>query len=298
MKILIAEDKEHVSRLLSDLLRAWGHESVVVHDGQAALEVLQGPDPPRLALLDWLMPGLDGIEVCRLLRQDSASYPYLILITGQGGRQQLLDGLEAGADEFLTKPVDEAELKARLTAARRVVVLQERLRELAMHDDLTGLWNRAAILGVLDRELARSRREKRPVGVILADLDHFKQINDSLGHLAGDRVLRQVAQRMLASLRSYDTVGRYGGEEFLIVLPGCDGAHALALAERLREQMAAEPIEVEGQRLPVTLSLGVAACAEAAKDAQVLLREADVALYAAKHAGRNRAVQWRAPIDS
>src|SRR5438034_354068 len=135
------------------------------------------------------------------------------------------------------------------------VVVQEKLRELALRDDLTGLWNRAAILGLLDRELARARRERRPVGVILADLDHFKRVNDSLGHLAGDRVLRQVAQRMLTSLRSYDTIGRYGGEEFLIVLPGCDGAHTLALAERLREGMASEPVELEGQQLPITLSL-------------------------------------------
>ena len=292
MKLLIAEDEESLGHLLEVQVRSWGYEAVVVHDGEAALAALRAPEAPRLALLDWLMPGLDGIEVCRRLRQDvDCPYPYLILVTGQGGRQQMLEGLEAGADEFLAKPVDAAELKARLGAGRRIVELQEQLREMASRDALTGLYNRAAVLGALERELKRGAREGRPVGVVLADVDHFKRINDTLGHLAGDEVLREAARRMVALLRPYDAIGRYGGEEFLAVLPGCDAHVVLSLAQRLREGIATEPFEVEGKEVGVTLSLGVTAWDEGAStDAGQLLRAADEALYAAKRAGRNRAV--------
>ncbi len=293
MKILIADDQQHLSSLLGDQVRLWGYDPFTAHDGLAALAALQAADGPRLALLDWLMPGLDGIEVCRRIREDAASaHPYLVLLTGQGGRQQMLDGLEAGADDFLSKPVDDAELKARLAAGRRVVTLQDHLRETANRDALTGLWNRAAVLGVLDRELARGWREGRPVGVVLADVDHFKRINDTFGHLAGDAVLRKTAVRMRDVLRPYDTVGRYGGEEFLAVFPGCDVEGTVGLAERLRHCVADEPIAAEDVLVPVTISLGVAVwqAAKASKTAGAaeLLRVADLALYQAKAGGRNR----------
>lgn len=297
MKVLIADDQVHACQLLAGLLRRWGYETVAVHDGLSALEGLRDDGGPRLALLDWLMPGLDGIEVCRRLRQDvHRPYPYLILVTGQGGRQQMLEGLEAGADDFLAKPVDEAELRARLAAGRRVVTLQEQLRNLATRDPLTGLWNRAAILDLMAHELSRARREGSPVGVLLADVDHFKRVNDTLGHLAGDHVLRQASRRMLASLRPYDLMGRFGGEEFLILLPGCDGATALRLAGRLCEAVAAEPFAWEGERVDVTLSLGVSAWPEGERaDAVALLRAADLALYEAKRGGRNRAALAAGP---
>jgi diguanylate cyclase (GGDEF)-like protein len=303
MKILVAEDQIPLSHSLTALLRPWGYEAAIVHDGLTALEALRAPDAPRLALLDWLMPGLDGIEVCRRLRADAGRpYPYLVLVSGQGCRERMLEGLEAGADDFLIKPVEAAELRARLTSGRRVVTLQEQLlatqrqlREQASRDALTGLWNRAAILDLLERELARGRREGRPVGVIMADLDHFKRINDTFGHLAGDRVLRQAARRLGEALRPYDTVGRYGGEEFLVVLPGCDAGDATGLAERLRRCVADEPVDWEGCPVPVTVSLGVAA-SDGAADAAGLLQTADEALYRAKGAGRNRAVLAVGPV--
>jgi two-component system, cell cycle response regulator len=292
VKILIAEDHVHSGRVLGELLQSWGYEAAVVHDGQQALEALRGPHAPRLALLDWQMPGLDGIEVCRRLRQEGDQpYAYLLLLTGLGGRQEMLAGLEAGADDFLTKPFDEAELKARLTAGQRIVALQERLRFLATRDALTGLWNRAAVLDLLDRELARCGREGHAVGVLLADVDHFKQINDTLGHLIGDEVLRQTARRFLEVLRPYDSVGRYGGEEFLVVLPGCGAEVSAALAARLCEKVAEGPVGRNALPIGVTISVGVTAWeGESGVEAAALLRAADAAMYQAKAGGRNRAV--------
>ncbi len=289
MRILIAEDHPHLGLLLREQVRPWGYEAVLVHDGLTALEAMCAADAPRLALVDWLIPGMDGIEVCRRIRADAAdSYAYLILMTGQGGRQQMLEGLEAGADEFLTKPVEPAELRARLGAGRRIIDMQQQLRDQANRDGLTGLWNRAATLNVLARELDRAQREGQPLAVVLADLDHFKRINDTLGHLAGDAVLRHTSRKMLSSLRPYDVVGRYGGEEFLILLPGCGQLSAIRLADRLRRCIASAPVEVEGTGVSVTLSLGVAVTDGKAKpDAVELLRAADMALYAAKRAGRN-----------
>jgi diguanylate cyclase (GGDEF)-like protein len=290
MKILVADDQSFLAGLLAEQVRPWGYEAVVVHDGQAALDLLRAANAPSLALLDWLMPGLDGIEVCRQLRQDAGRrYSYLVLMTGQGGRQEMIDGLEAGADDFLVKPVDPAELKARLGTGRRIITLQEQLRDLALRDALTGLSNRAAILAALEQELVRSRRAAAPLGILLADIDHFKHVNDSHGHLAGDAVLRAVSARLREVVRPYDAVGRFGGEEFLLVLPGCDSRTAATLAERLRCHVAVAPVETEGVSIPVTLSLGVAAWAEGGPaDSVALLRAADEALYRAKGAGRNR----------
>jgi diguanylate cyclase (GGDEF)-like protein len=304
IKLLIAEDHLPLALLLQDLVRPWGYEAIVVCDGLAALAALRAADAPRLAILDWVMPGLDGIEVCRQVRQQADQlYPYLVLLTGQGGHQQMIAGLEAGADEFLVKPVDATELKARLAAGRRIITLQEQLlatqrqlREQATRDALTGLWNRAAILDLLERDLARGQREGRPVGVILADLDHFKRINDTFGHLTGDEVLRQAAARLRDGLRPYDTVGRYGGEEFLVVLPGCPADTAAALAERLRQRVTTDPVDLGGRLLSVTISLGVAARdGVTATGATALLQAADEALYRAKEAGRNCAVLARPP---
>jgi two-component system cell cycle response regulator len=296
MRVLVADDNWDAAQSLALVLQAWRFEPVVVHDGQTAMARLLAPSAPTLALLDWTMPGLSGIELCHRLRQEpDRPYTYVILVTGRG-RDGMIDGLHAGADDYLVKPVDPDELRARLNTARRILALQDQLlasqrqlREQATRDALTGLWNRAMILEVLDREVTRCTREGTPLSVIMADIDHFKQINDRYGHLVGDVVLRQTAHRLLAPLRPYDSVGRYGGEEFLIVLPGCDAPASLALAERLRRSVAAEPKLEDEDVIPVTLSLGVAAW-QRELSAQELLHQADQRLYAAKRAGRNRVV--------
>ena len=295
MRILIAEDDVVTGRNIAESLAPWGYEPTLVHDGQAALELLRAEDAPSLALLDWKMPRLDGIEVCRRIRAEGGRpYTYVVMLTGMTGRRTMLAGLDAGADDFLVKPFDSQELHARLNCGRRIVVLQQQLLEAqhqlyaqATHDALTGLWNRAAILGLLDREISRAERESSCLAVTLIDVDHFKRVNDTHGHLVGDQVLREMARLLGTILRPYDTLGRYGGEEFLVVLSGFDAALAMRLAERLRRQIAEAPWILDHLQIPMTISLGIACwCGNLSPSA--LLQHADDALYAAKAAGRNQ----------
>jgi diguanylate cyclase (GGDEF)-like protein len=294
--VLIADDDPVSRRLLQVSLGNAGYRVVVATNGVEAISKLNERDCPRLAVLDWMMPEMDGVEVCRTVRSSAREpYLYIILLTAKGHQTEIIEGLEAGADDYITKPFDLQELKARLRSGKRILELQEQLvtareqlRIQATHDSLTGLFNRMAILEALDRESTRCRREKKPLGIIMADLDHFKLINDTYGHQAGDAVLQETARRMSASLRAYDSVGRYGGEEFLMVVPGSDLVPAAELAERLRQGVAAQPVSVDGATIAVTLSLGVAVFAEGLGRPQELLRQADEALYAAKDHGRNR----------
>ncbi len=294
MRVLIADDEPVSRSLLESTLARWGYDVVVASDGRQALEVLQKENAPRLAILDWVMPGMDGPQVCREVRSWQQPYIYLLLLTVKFQKQDVVRGLEAGADDFLTKPFDAQELSARLRAGKRVLELQETLRIQATHDPLTGLWNRAATFDLLRRELNRSRRQGSPVGIVMADLDHFKLINDTYGHMAGDAVLREVAEKIVSCVRSYDIVGRFGGEEFLIIFPACSALNAVGQAERLRERISAAPLGGPEYSIPVTLSLGVAGSDEFRQDMELLVRGADAALYRAKEGGRNRVERARA----
>ncbi|MGL4554693.1 MAG: GGDEF domain-containing response regulator [Gemmataceae bacterium] len=297
MDILVADDDAVQRRLLEATLGGWGYRVRTAADGVAAWDVLRADSPPELAVLDWMMPNLDGPQLCRRVREHSRDrYTYLLLLTSRADRSDLIQGLEAGADDYLIKPCDPAELKARLNTGRRILHLQneliaarEAMRRQATRDGLTGAWNRAAILEVLDRELARARREARPVGVVLTDIDHFKRVNDTHGHQAGDAVLREFVARLSVALRPDDLVGRYGGEEFLIVLPGCDEAALARVCERLRQRVAGEPFRApDGQPIPVTTSFGAVIHGGHRYDGGDLVRSADAALYRAKAAGRDR----------
>jgi two-component system, cell cycle response regulator len=299
VKILLAEDSAFARQLLRDTLAAGGYEVVVAEDGQRAWQALQGPGAPSLALLDWMMPGLDGLEVCRRVRAAAREpYVYIIILTGRERPQDVVEGLAAGADDYLKKPFDNQELQARIRTGRRMVELHEQLvaarealREQATTDSLTGIANRRTILETLGRELERSRRAGTSCAVVFVDLDHFKRVNDTHGHAAGDAVLRQAASTMRSTLRPYDLLGRYGGEEFVVVLPGCDAAGARAVAERLRGTVSAAPTVVGELSLSVTCSVGVAVGGGASgADRERLLAAADAALYRAKEAGRDRVV--------
>jgi two-component system cell cycle response regulator len=297
MRILIAEDDPVSRRVLQAHLSKWGYEVVVTNDGVEAWHALQQADPPSLAVLDWMMPSMDGPEVIRRLRErDDASYVYVVLLTAKSQKEDIVAGLEAGADDYLVKPFDAHELRARIRTGKRILDLQQQLvavqaalREEATHDPLTKAWNRSGILDILQRECARAQRAQGSLGVVMADLDHFKPINDTYGHMAGDEVLREIARRMMTSVRAYDSIGRCGGEEFVIVFPDCGAESAFQRAEQLRQDITGKPVETSSALIAVTASLGVAASDQGDCGAyEVLLRAADAALYRSKAAGRNQ----------
>ena len=297
MDVLIADDDPVSLHLLKSKLVKWDYHVIICTNGLEAWKVLQSDSPPRLAILDWMMPGLDGLQICQKVRENEDSpYTYILLLTSRGETADLVAGMEAGADDYLTKPFNVEELEVRLRAGRRILDLQAELMEVqeslriqATHDPLTGVWNRAAILENLDRELARAQREQRPLSVILVDLDNFKTINDTHGHLVGDKVLIEASRRMRACLRQYDSLGRYGGEEFLMVLPGSDSSNALSEANRIKIAVGEERYPVSDLSLTVTCSQGVTTWTPAAQgDIESLLKAADGGMYLAKYSGRNR----------
>jgi two-component system cell cycle response regulator len=296
VKILIADDDLMSRRLLEKTLVREGYEVIAVDNGRLALEQLSLPEGPRLALLDWMMPELDGPAVCLGVRkQFERPYIHIVLVTSRDSKQDVVAGLEAGADNYLTKPWDPAELAARLRVGQRILQLEDRLVEAretmrfkATHDPLTSLFNRGVIMDLLARELTRTRREHGCTVVMLGDLDHFKGVNDRYGHVVGDEVLREIARRLLASVRSYDFVGRYGGEEFLVVLNNCDSAQAIVRAEEVRIGISNHQVQTMRGPLHITMSLGVLASRYWDRLlVEEILVETDLALYKAKADGRN-----------
>jgi two-component system, cell cycle response regulator len=303
-RVLIAEDDPVSCHLLKSFLHKWNYDVSVATDGTAALRILDGEDTPRLAVLDWMMPGIEGPQICQRIRErKNRPYVYVLLLTARSEKQDLLRGLEMGADDYLTKPFDSEELRARLLVGERILNLQddliaarEQLLFRATHDLLTGVFNRGSVMDALRNELSRHGREGRSFGVILVDIDHFKNVNDTYGHLCGDEVLQTVARRMKECVRPYDTVGRYGGEEFLIIAAAADATGTMALAERIRAVVESKPIVTQAGEVRVTASLGAAVSSDArGADPQALLRVADEALYRAKDKGRNRAELASAP---
>lgn len=298
MKILIADDDPVSRLLLQRQLEKDGYEVTVADNGRAAAEILLESDGPRLALVDWMMPELDGPGLCREVRASlhTASYIYIVLLTSRQDSEDVVAGLEAGADDYMTKPCRPAELRARLRAGRRILSLEETLvhareemRFKATHDALTTLWNRASILSLVSSELHRATRDATPTSLLLCDLDHFKQVNDKHGHLVGDAVLEEVAKRLITAVRSYDAVGRYGGEEFLILLSDCDESGLRIRAEDIRAAIGAVPLTAAGVELLLTISIGGVTCnnGNAALPLERVLKQADDALYRAKAEGRN-----------
>jgi two-component system, cell cycle response regulator len=296
-RVLIAEDDPVSREVLHVFLAKWGYDVSIAVEGFEALRMLEGENAPRLAVLDWMMPGMEGVQICRHIREQiNRPYTYVLLLTARAEKKDLLQALELGADDYLTKPFDSKELRARLLVGQRILDLQdnliaarETLRFQATHDLLTGLYNRGGVLDALDREHARQMREQKPFGIILADIDHFKNVNDRHGHMCGDLVLREVAQRMAGCTRPYDTVGRYGGEEFLVVVPSADALGTLELVERMRVAIEAQPAATSSGDVRVTASFGVIANDSMSPiGSNVLLQLADEALYRAKEQGRNR----------
>jgi two-component system chemotaxis response regulator CheY len=299
MKILMVDDEPGMCDLVMACLARAGHEVVPATDGQMAWEMWQR-DHHRLVITDWMMPRVDGPELIRRMRASGwPAYTYLILLTVHEKTEYVVRGLEIGADDYLTKPFQPDELRARVAVGERILNMEarlsrshDRMEKLATYDNLTGLLNRWAIEGHVEAELNRVRRESGSVSLLMVDIDHFKVVNDQHGHLLGDRALQMVADIMAQNKRPYDWAGRWGGEEFLIILPETVPPEAVMVAERVRKAVESARMALpNGGALQLQVSVGVttaSAAAETLAPLEVLLRQADEALYAAKREGRNR----------
>jgi two-component system, cell cycle response regulator len=294
VRILIAEDDLTSRTVLTALLRNWGYDPMATEDGAKTMEALQQADAPRLLLLDWNMPKMNGLEVTRQVRaQDTSNPPYIILLTSRGETVHIVAGLDAGANDYMIKPYKTEELRARVSVGQRMLELQANLLEArnalahqALHDPLTGVYNRRAIDNVLCQELARAQRENVGLAIGMCDIDHFKRVNDTYGHTVGDEALCGFVHRLKRHLREYDHLGRWGGEEFLVVAPGITEKGSGGLYERLRAAVADDPLPTRAGNLSITVSIGVAVWSGKETEDE-LLSAADYALYQAKGQGRN-----------
>jgi two-component system cell cycle response regulator len=292
MKILIAEDDPVSRRVLEANLVEWGYDVMIASDGSEAWELLQKPGAPNLVISDWMMPHMDGLELCRRIRQmEKSGYIYFIILTAKGRKEDIIEGLEAGADDFLIKPFDRQELKYRAKIGERIINLELRILELANTDALTGVLNRRAFMERMEQEIHRSLREGVPFSLILTDIDYFKKVNDRHGHQVGDLVLQRFTERLSESSRPYDFVGRYGGEEFVVCLPGADISQAGSVAERMRRRVEEMRITLpdSSQSIRITGSFGVASLRAGSEETVDLITgRADDTMYRAKREGRNR----------
>lgn len=293
IKVLIAEDNAVSAKILQRNIKDWGYDVILAKDGKEAWKALHDEEV-KLAVLDWMMPELSGIRLCRKIRENNhkgtnQDYTYIILLTAKGEQKDLIKGFSAGADDYITKPFNNLELKARLKTGKRIVDLQKQLQELASRDSLTGLWNRKRMFRILDKEINRARRDKLPLAIIMVDIDKFKAINDTHGHHVGDLILQEIAATLRKNVRNYDEVCRYGGDEFLVILPNCDVTNTENIAERLRNSIFNKRIKSEGDSLNVTLSLGGASLENLPLETtrEDLIIAGDKALLEAKKKGRN-----------
>jgi two-component system cell cycle response regulator len=307
--ILLAEDDPVTRMLMTRFLKKAGYEVDAVADGAAALDRMTKRYYPML-VTDWEMPGMDGVALCKAVRSlQLDGYVYALLLTARDAKEHIIAGLEAGADDYLIKPVHEPELIARLNAGRRILELEHSLRAanhrnriLSITDALTGAYNRRYLMEQLPREVERCRRYAYPLSVLMCDIDHFKQINDERGHASGDEVLQQFVARVQRSIRSNsDWVARYGGEEFLIVLPETDFHAGMFVAEKIRALMASQPFATRMGDVVVTASFGISATGSHGPDLALkvegLIRAADQCLYRSKEQGRNRCSGMEIPAS-
>jgi two-component system cell cycle response regulator len=306
-RILVVDDHEDNIEVLRLRLESWGYVTDAVKDGAAALRVVE-QTPPDLILLDVMMPEVSGIEVARRVKANR-SLPFIPIImqTALDSTEAKVEGLEAGADDYITKPIDFAELKARLRSMLRIKRLQEaleererellevneRLRHMSQTDGLTGLDNRRHLNDRLEEMFQHAQRLAEPFSCVMCDLDHFKSVNDTYGHQAGDEVLKQLSAILKEEAREIDRVGRYGGEEFMVLLPGTVLDAAVTFAERVRKRIEGHTFSFPGGSLSRTASFGVSGWPHPKiKACDSLVRAADDALYVAKEMGRNRVIRF------
>lgn len=314
-RVLVVDDDPAMLKLLSRFLLRADYQVLTAADGKAALDVLHREAPP-IVLSDWSMPGMSGLDLCHTIRASQASgFVYIIIVTAHSDKDRAVEALDAGANDFLTKPFHHQELLARLNAGMRIVTLEadlkrqqralqkanarmvmlnRKLEQAATTDELTGLPNRREIMNQLKRLWSNSLRYDQPLSCVMMDIDHFKRCNDGHGHTAGDTVLCHTAKLLGRSARTGDLVGRIGGEEFLVLCPGTASAAAMRAAERLRKTVESNAFVVGPATLHITISAGVAQRCKQTQNMEDLLKCADQALYAAKRAGRNQVVMHTA----
>ena len=291
MKILIADDDLVSTKILKKNINDWGYGVVTAKNGEAAWQIII-TDEIRLAILDWMMPGIDGVELCRKIRQKfqegKSKYTYIILLTSRDQEEDIIYGLSAGADDYMTKPTNLHELKVRIQNGMRIITLEDDRIKLASYDHLTGLWYRYKIVEFLEDELNRGLRENLYTGVIMVDIDGFKRVNDTYGHFVGDEVLCRVTSRLKNQIRRYDKIGRYGGDEILIVLPNCNQKNVKLIGERLRHIVCDKKIKTKSGSLSMSISLGgISSELSPQVSADCLVKTSDKALFNAKKKGRN-----------
>ena len=297
MDILIAEDDMTSRHILKSIVKKWGFIPVTAVNGKDAWQVMRSQDAPRLAIVDWQMPEMDGIELCRKIRSPKTNDPaYLIILTSRDRKKDIVDALNAGANDFVSKPYNTEELRARLNVGRRMLMLQsdlanayKALEHEAMHDQLTGVYNRKAILNILQKEITRAGQGDQILLLGMCDLDYFKQVNDTYGHQAGDSVLKKFTQTLGPILREKDRLGRYGGEEFLVIVPDCGHIQGFDLFETMRRHIAETLFPAGNTQIRITVSIGVARYDDR-DDVDSFLARADATLYHAKQGGRNRVI--------
>jgi len=300
MRVLVADDCPIMRSRLKKHLTEWGFQPVLVGDGKQALDALSAKFAPRLAVLDWMMPVMDGPTVTQQLRKEEfGPYTYIVMLTSRTDADDLVSAFATGIDDFLTKPFNEEELHQRLRAGQRILNLHDKLNQTldtlkfqSTHDALTGLWNRKAILESLERELNRAfRNQQAPetTTIVMLDLDRFKSINDTYGQQAGDEALKRAGEVIRKSVRSYDYVGRYGGEEFIIILPSTSREKVEIVVERVRCNLEHSPFKFQGNQIQLTASLGVVT-ARKNSTVEQLVKDADEAMNHAKTNGRNHCV--------
>jgi len=288
VKILIAEDDHISSKILEKHITGWGYDVLITPDGKKAWQTFK-KNEIGIVLLDWMMPEITGIDLCRKIRNDkSGKYTYIILLTAKKKQKDINKGLAAGADEYLTKPFNPIELKARLKTGKRIIDLLEKLHKQAIHDGLTKVFNRREITRILNEEFQRAQRTNQPLSTIMLDIDHFKKVNDTHGHPVGDEVLVEIVSRITAKMRAYDKIGRYGGEEFILILPNNSLKSIKKIAERIRINISQKTIQTSAGPLQLTTSLGCTSTENIeASSAEMLIKISDKALYNAKNNGRN-----------
>ena len=295
MKILIADDSPTTRFVLKKNLNKWNYDVVEASDGITAYNILQNDDPPRIAILDWNMPGMDGVSICKKIRSEpNKPFIYKILLTSRSSTEDLVFALDNGAHNFQSKPFKPIEIRSHVKVGHRLVEADDKLKEyadtmkkLATVDPLTNAFNRRYFMEHAEQEFKRSLRYQRPFSLLIIDIDHFKKINDNYGHACGDEVLKAITSLFKEELRNSDIFARIGGEEFAVILPETNAVKAVEVGQRIRIKIKNYDIPYNNINIKITISIGISSINDKSKSLDELLKNADDALYDVKKCGRN-----------